>query len=84
MQSTSLTTITSPWQVSSVLRATFLIFCGAVSSFSQAPMAPMGRPAPATAGGQNKQLTDQIAEMRAEIAKLQAAVEQSGTGNKSK
>lgn len=83
MNSTFLTAIRAPWRASSALGATVLIFCGAVNSFSQAPMAPMGRPAPTTPGGQNKQLTEQIAEMRAEIARLQAAVDQTGTGNKS-
>ena len=83
MQLTSLTTIPAPRPLSSALRATILIFCGAVTGFSQAPMAPMGRPAPANTGAQNKQLADQIAEMRAEIARLQAAVDQIGTGNKS-
>ena len=83
MQSTSLSTIRAPWRVSSASYATILIFCGALTSFSQAPMAPMGRPAPVATGVQNKQLADQIAEMRAEIARLQAAVDQTGTGNKS-
>lgn len=81
MQSTSLTTIRAPWRVSSAFWSTILMFCGAVTTFSQPPMAPMGRPAPATTGVQNKQLADQIAEMRAEIARLQAAVDQTGTGN---
>ena len=56
------------------------LFCAAmllpITTFSQTPMAPMG-PA-ANAAGQNKQLTDQISEMRAEIARLQAAVDQNG------
>ena len=83
MQLTSLMTIPGPRPLSFALRTTILIFCGAVTGFSQAPMAPMGRPAPANTGGQNKQLAEQMAEMRAEIARLQAAVDQTGTGNKS-
>lgn len=76
-------TIRSPWRASPALCTAVLLFAGVAPSFSQAPMAPMGRPAPANSGSQNKQLADQIAEMRAEIARLQAAVDQTGTGNKS-
>ena len=71
-------------RASSVLCATILTFAGVITASAQAPMAPMGRPDPANAGGQNKQLTDQIAEMRAEIARLQAAVDQKGMGGQSK
>ena len=78
MTSTFLTSTRSPWRVSSVFCATLMMFPGAITSFSQAPMAPMG-PAATNAAGQ-KQLTDQIAEMRAEIARLQAAVDQTGAG----
>ncbi len=73
-----------PGRATTVFCATMLMFPGAMTSFAQAPMAPMGRPAPANASSQNKQLTDQIAEMRAEIARLQAAVDQTGAGGKSK
>ncbi len=81
MRSTSLLT-RAPWWASSACAAV-LMLAGAKPSFPQAPMAPMGRPAPANSSSQNKQLADQIAEMRAEIARLQAAVQQTGTGNKS-
>lgn len=82
MRSTTLN-IRSPWRASPALCIAVLMFAATLPSFSQAPMAPMGRPAPANSGGQNKQLADQIAEMRAEIARLQAAVDQTGSGNKS-
>ena len=78
MTSTFLTSTRSSWRVSSVFCAALMMFPGAMTSFSQAPMAPMG-PAATNAAGQ-KQLTDQIAEMRAEIARLQAAVDQTGAG----
>lgn len=71
-------------RASSVLCTTILMFAGANTASAQAPMAPMGRPAPANAAGQNKQLNDQITEMRAEIARLQAAVDQKGMGGQSK
>ena len=76
----------APWRMSGVLGASILFFSGAITGAAQAPMAPMSsmpQPAPANAGGQNRQLTDQIAELRAQVARLQAAVEQSGSGNKS-
>ena len=76
MTSTFLTSTRFPGRVSSVFCVTMLMFAGAMTGFSQAPMAPMG----SAAAGQNKQLTDQIAEMRAEIARLQAAVDQTGAG----
>lgn len=82
MRSTLLV-IRAPWRASSALCAAVVMFAGAGTSLSQTPMAPMGRPAPANSGSQSKQLADQIAEMRAEIAKLQAAVDKTGVGNKS-
>ncbi len=75
--------IRAPRRAPSALCVAVLMFAGAGTSFPQAPMAPMGRPAPANSGSQNKQLADQIAEMRAEIARLQAAVDKTGVGNKS-
>ena len=59
-----------------------LLFLGAMSMSAQAPMAPMGQPPAANGGGQNKQLTDQIAELRAQVAKLQAAQQQGGMAKK--
>jgi len=43
----------------------------------------MGQPPTINAAGQNKQMRDQIVELRAQIARLQAAVDQTGSGNKS-
>jgi Spy/CpxP family protein refolding chaperone len=82
MRSTLLV-IRAPWRASSALCAAVVMFAGAGASFPQAPMAPMGRPAPTNSGSQNRQLADQIAEMRAEIARLQAAVDKTGVGDKS-
>lgn len=59
-----------------------LLFLGAMSMTAQAPMAPMGQPPAANGGGQNKQLTDQIAELRAQVARLQAAQQQGGMAKK--
>ncbi len=72
----------APWRASAVFGASVLLFLGAMSSFSQTPMATMGQPQTANAPSQNKQLRDQIVELRAQIAKLEAAVEQSGSGNR--
>ena len=83
MPSMFLSTTRAPRWVSALFGASILMFSGAMTSFSQAPMAPMGQPGTANAGSQNKQLTDQIAELRGEVAKLQAAMQQSGAGNKS-
>ena len=61
-----------------VIGAGFFLF--SMSSFGQVPMAPM--PQNATASGQNSQ-ADQIAELRAQIAKLQAAMQQAGSKKRS-
>lgn|ERR1017187_2649536 len=81
MRSMFLSTTRAPWRASAVFGASILLFAGAMASFSQAPMAPMGQPATTDAGAQNRQLRDQIVELRAQVARLQAAVEQTGSGN---
>lgn len=63
--------------LAAVLGVSIFLFSGALSS-AQAPMRGMEQPA-----GQNKQLAEQVADLRAQVAKLQAAVQQSGSGNKS-
>ena len=68
--------------ISDVLSACVLLLAGAVTSFSQVPMATMAQPAPTNTGSQNRQLTDQIAEMRHQVLRLQIALEQSGNSNR--
>ena len=62
-------------RMSALLCASIWLFSGAMTSSAQPPMAPMGQPA-ANTGGQNKQLTDQIAELRGQVARLQASMNQ--------
>ena len=45
----------APRGASAVFGASILLFLGAMTSFSQAPMPPMGQPLATNAGGQNKQ-----------------------------
>lgn len=79
MRSMFLSTTRAPKRASVVFGASILLFSSAMTSFSQAPMPPMGQPA--TTGQNNKQLTEQIAELRAQVAKLQAAVQQPGSAS---
>ena len=83
MRSMFLSSTRAPWRATAVIGASILLFAGAMTSFSQAPMPSMGQPPATNASGQNKQLTDQIAELRAQVAKLQAAVQQIGTNKSS-
>ena len=64
-------------QASALLGVSFFLLSGAISS-AQAPMPGMEQ-----SSSQNKQLADQVADLRAQVAKLQAAVQQSGSGNRS-
>lgn len=72
----------APWRASAVFGASILLFPGAMTSFSQAPISPMGQPATTNAADQNKQVSDQITELRAEIGRLEAAIRQAGAGKK--
>lgn len=45
-------------------------------------MAPAGQAASTNGADQNKQLADQVTELRAQVARLQAAVQQNGSGSK--
>ena len=68
-----------------ILGACVLLFSGAMTSFAQPPMARMPQQpqnATADAGNQNSQ-AEQIAELRAQIARLQASKEQTGSRKKS-
>ena len=78
MRSIFLSSTRAPWRATTLIGASILLFAGAMTSFSQAPMPSMGQPATTNA---NKQLTDQIAELRAQVAKLQAAVQQPGSAS---
>ena len=80
MRSTFLSNTRAP-RASAVFGVSILLLAGTLTGFSQAPMPPTGQPATVGAGGQNKQLTDQIAELRAQVAKLQAAVQQPGSAS---
>lgn len=70
------------WRASAVFGASILLFSGAMTSFSQAPISPMRQPVTTNATDQNKQLADQITALRADIGRLQAAVQQTGPGKK--
>ena len=71
------------WTPASLLGTAALLFCGAIPSFAQTPMAPMPQQATAGAADQSKQLADQVAELRAQVARLQAA-QTTGTGGRTK
>ena len=70
-------------QSPAILAACVLVLSGAIS-FAQAPMPPMSSQTQNAAGtgDQNKQLMDQIAELRAQVAKLQATVQPASDGKK--
>ena len=80
MRSMSLSTTRTPWRASAVFGVSVLLFSGALTSSAQAPKDTHAQHATAdTAGQNNQQLVNQIAELRAKVAKLQAAV-QTGAG----
>jgi Spy/CpxP family protein refolding chaperone len=68
------------WNSASLLGTAALLFCSAIPSFAQTPMA-MPQQATAGAGDQNRQLADQVADLRAQVARLQAA-QTTGTGGR--
>ena len=65
-----------------ILGTFVLVLLGAMTTFAQAPTEPQPQPATVNAVDQNNQLMDQIAELRAQVAKLQEAVQQTGPGKK--
>ena len=78
-----LSTTRAPYRASAVIGASILLFSGAMTSFSQAPADPHAQHAAADAAGQNnQQLMNQIAELRAQVAKLQAGGQQTSPSNK--
>ena len=73
------------WRASVVLGASLLSFLGARTSFSQTPMppmAPMAQAPAASAAEQNRQLSEQITALWAEVARLQAAVQRTEPGKR--
>ena len=78
---TLLNTIGARSLKSAILGGCVLLFSGAMTSVAQAAPEPQSQHATADPADQNKQLMDQIAELRAQIAKLQAA--QNGPNKKS-
>ncbi len=70
---------------SAVFGASILLLAGAMIGSAQAPMAPMapaGQSASTNSADQNKQLADQVTELRAQVARLEAAVQQTSPGSK--
>ncbi len=65
-----------------VFGASVLLLSGATAALSQAPPEPLAQHAPPSAAGQSKQLEDQVTELRAQVARLEAAVHQAGSGRK--
>lgn len=83
MRSMFLSTTRAPWRASAAFGASVLLFSGAMTSYAQTPADPHAQHAKADAGGQsNQELMNQIAELRAQVARLQTAVQQTGPGNK--
>lgn len=79
-----LSTARTPWRALAVFGASILLVPGAMTSSAQAPPDPHAQHATAAAAGQtNQQLMNQMAELRAQVATLQAAVQQAGRGKKS-
>ena len=71
------------WKLSMTLGVSVLLFSGLMTSYAQAPADPHAQHPKADASGQsNQQLMNQIEELRAQVAKLQSAVQQTGPGNK--
>lgn len=65
----------------SMFFASVFLYWGTMTSYGQAPVDPHAQHASANAAGQNnQQLANQIAELRAQVAKLQAAVQPAGQG----
>ena len=69
--------------VTAVLGVGVLLILGGSAAYGQAPaVGPPAQLGMAGAAGQNRQLADQITELRAQVARLQAAVQQTGPGKK--
>ena len=82
MRSMFLSATRAPRRASTVFGISILLFLGAMTSFSQAPMSRMEQPANTNAADQNRQLADRITDLSAQVARLQAALQQTGPGKK--
>lgn len=75
---------TAPLKPTVALGVSILLMTGAVIGSAQPPMAPMapaGQSASNNSADQNRQLADQVTELRAQVARLQTAV-QNSSGSK--
>lgn len=79
---TVLKNVWAPSKGTAILGVSVLILLGGTAAFAQAPMPAMAQPATTNAADQNKQLTDQITDLSAKVARLQAALQQTGPGKK--
>lgn len=68
--------------VTAILGVSALMLCGGTAALAQTPASTPPAKHAMTDADQNKQLLDQIAELRAQVARLQAAVQQTGPGKK--
>lgn len=69
--------------VTAILCVSVLLFLGGTAAFGQTSVSnPPAQHGMADAADQNRQLADQITELRAQVARLQAAVQQTGPGKK--
>ena len=67
----------------SIIGTSLLFFSGGMAALAQAqPSDPSAHRGMADASGQNKELADQITELRAQVARLQAAVQETQPGKK--
>jgi len=71
------------WKVSAGFCLSVFLFSGATSGFAQTPTDPHAQHATGDPADQNRQLVDQIAELRAQVAKLQASMQQTASRKKS-
>lgn len=63
-----------------ILSVSVLLVLGGAVASAQPPMGPMAQPA--STDSQNRELADQVTELRAQVARLQSAVQQAGSGKK--
>ena len=69
--------------VTVLLGVSVLLLLGDTAAFGQAPASdPPAQHAMADAADQNRQLADQISELRAQVVRLQAVVQQTGPGKR--
>ena len=80
---TLLKTTGARWPKSAIVGACVLLFSGAMTSFAQAPTTPQAQHAAGDAADQNNHMMEQIADLRAQVAKLQAATQQNASSKKS-